>query len=503
MKTKKYIFAGAIAALLFCALPVFAKITVAPEARALQNNFREIAKQSSPTVVYIATERKVKVPKGGGNGFNFDFNFPDLKKYFKKNENDPGNQNEDDGFRKDFNEQKMGGIGSGMIITADGYVLTNYHVIEDAVSVKVILTNEKKYEAEIKGYDARHDIAIIKIKSDDKFPVVELGDSERVMVGDIVLAVGNPFGYENTVTMGIVSAKGRLFDNMDIEGIPKRIPHIIQLDAPINPGNSGGPLFNLEGEVIGINMAIGGSFGAGSIGNMGVGFAIPINDVKAKLKTLMEGKKNSDETPWVGVRLQEIDAKLAKKLKVSTGVLITEVDEKGPGKEAGLKSGDVIIRFDGKEVLTPKNVVEMVAAREVGETAVFKVIREGKEKDIKILLAPWGEKTAGGKPKIKEEKDTKNKDVGITVKNFNENIARKFGIKSSRGVIVMAVEKGSPADKADIQVGDLVKEIDSNEITDTDAFYNVVKAANLKEGVLFVLERAGNSFYVVVSSESK
>ncbi len=499
MKNIKMIFAG-MAVLLLFSLPVAAKVPAAPEAKALQNNLREIAKQASPAVVYIATERKVKVGKGP-NGF--DFNFPDLRKYFKKNENDGGNQDGEEGSRKDYEEQKMGGIGSGMIITPDGYVLTNYHVVEDAVSVKVILTNEKKYDAEIKGYDVRHDIAVLKIKSGDKFPVVDLGDSDKVQVGDIVVAVGNPFGYENTVTMGIVSAKGRLFDNMDIEGIPKRIPHIIQLDAPINPGNSGGPLFNLEGEVIGINMAIAGSFNSGSVGNMGVGFAIPVNDVKAKLNTLMEGKKNSDETPWVGVRLQEVDAKLAKKLKVNSGVLITEVDAKGPGKEAGLKGGDVIVKFDGKEVLTPKNVVEMVAGREVGETAVFTVIRDGKELTIKVLLAPWGEKNAEEKPKVKEEKDNKNKDTGISVKNLNEMLARKYGLKGDKGVVVTAVEKGSLADKADIKAGDIIREIDSKEITNIDVFHSIVKAADLKEGILFVIERGGSTLYIVLSSENK
>ena len=502
MKNLKIAFLG-IALLLLASLPALAKVTASPEARAFQNNLREIARQASPAVVYIETERKVKVDKDQGNGFNFDFNFPDLKKYFKKNKNyneDQGEEEVDPSGR--YGEQRMGGIGSGMIITADGYILTNYHVVEEASSVRVMLTNEKKYEAEVKGYDIRHDMAVLKIKSEEKFPVVELGDSDKVMVGDIVVAVGNPFGYENTVTMGIVSAKGRLFDNMDIAGIPKRIPHVIQLDAPINPGNSGGPLFNIEGEVIGINMAIAGSFGAGgSIGNMGVGFAIPINDVKAKLNALKEGKKNSDETPWVGVRLQEVEPKLAKKLKVKSGVLITDVDEKGPGKEAGLKGGDVIIKLDGKEVLTPKNVVGMVAAREVGEIAVFTVIRDGKEKTIKVLLAPWGEKSAAEKSKPADEKDNQSKDVGITVKNISENIAKKFSIKGEKGVIVTNVEKGSAADKADIMEGDIVREIDSKEISSVEVFSNVLKSADLKEGALFVIERAGNRLYIVVSTE--
>ncbi|MFH1075057.1 MAG: trypsin-like peptidase domain-containing protein, partial [Candidatus Firestonebacteria bacterium] len=279
MKSIKLMLVG-IAVLLVSALPFSAKVQAGNEVRVLQNNLREIAKQASPAVVYIATEKRVKVGNGNGNSFDFNFDMPYFKKYFKKNDKD----DDENGGGKNFNEKKMGGIGSGMIVTEDGFVLTNYHVVEDAETVKVMLTNDKKYDAEVKGYDVRHDMAVLKIKSNDKFPAVELGDSDKVMVGDIVIAVGNPFGYENTVTMGIVSAKGRLFDNMDVEGIPKRIPHIIQTDASINPGNSGGPLFNIEGEVIGVNMAIAGNFSLGSVGNMGVGFAIPINDVKAKLK---------------------------------------------------------------------------------------------------------------------------------------------------------------------------------------------------------------------------
>ncbi|OGF45370.1 MAG: hypothetical protein A2452_04175 [Candidatus Firestonebacteria bacterium RIFOXYC2_FULL_39_67] len=498
MKSIKILLIGA-ALLSVAALPVSAKIQAGNEVKALQNNLREIAKLASPAVVYITTERKVKVGNGNDNGFGFDFGMPDLKKYFKRYDKD--SEDEDNEGSRNNNERKMGGIGSGMIVTEDGFILTNYHVVEDATSVKVILTNDKKYDAEVKGYDVRHDMAVLKIKSSDKFPAVELGDSDKLMVGDIVIAVGNPFGYENTVTMGIVSAKGRLFDNMDIEGIPKRIPHVIQTDAPINPGNSGGPLFNIEGEVVGVNMAIAGNFSMGSVGNMGVGFAIPINDVKVKLKELKEGRKNKDETPWVGVRLQEVDEKLSKKLKVDSGVLITEVDENGPGKEAGLKSGDVILQFDGKEVKSPKNIIEMVASREVGEVVIFKIVRDGKEKEIKIILAPWGEKSLTVKNGNSEDKERKNKDVGITVKNLSELLAKKFGIKADKGVVIAAVEKNSPADKSELQVGDLIKEVDKKVIKDRDDFEKTMNTSDLKEGILFLVERSGNSIFVVISSE--
>ena len=503
MKHIKTLLIGA-AVLMVSVLPLPAKVTAGSEVKALQNNLREISKQASPAVVYISTERKVKMEGNNGNGFNFDFGFPDFKKYFKKNNKDNEEDDGEDGGR-DFNEQKMGGIGSGMIVTEDGFVLTNYHVVEEATAVKVTLMSEgkkkRKYDAEVKGYDVRHDMAILKIKSNDKFPTVEFGDSDKVMVGDIVVAVGNPFGYENTVTMGIVSAMGRLFDNMDIAGIPKRIPHVIQTDASINPGNSGGPLFNIDGEVIGMNMAIAGNFSGGNVGNMGVGFAIPINDVKLKIKGMKEGNKNLDETPWVGVGLQDVEEKLSKKLKVDAGVLITEVNEKGPGKEAGLKSGDVIIKIDGVETRSAEHVVELVASKEVGETVTLKVIRDGKEKDIKVVLASWGKKSSTEKTVKADEKERKNKDIGITVKNLTELVAKKFGIKSDKGVIITSIEKNSPADKGDLQVGDLIKEVDKKEIKDREDFEKAMSAADLKEGVLFVVEREGSSVFIVISLE--
>lgn len=495
MKSLKLLLFG-VAVLLISEYTAAAKVQAGNEVKALQNNLREISKQASPAVVYITTEKKIK--EDSNSIFPFEFGMPDFKKYFK---NRNGEEEEQDNSREKRNKgQRVGGIGSGMIISGDGYILTNYHVVEDALTVKVTLTDDKKYEAEVKGYDARHDIAVLKIKSNDTFPAVELGDSDKVMVGDLVLAVGNPFGYENTVTMGIVSAMGRLFDNMDITGIPKRIPHVIQTDAPINPGNSGGPLLNIEGEVIGVNMAIAGNFSMGSAGNIGLGFAIPINDVKAKLKELMAGRKNIDETPWVGVRLQEVEGRLSKKLKVSAGVLITEVDAKGPGKEAGLKSGDVIVKFNGKTVKAPKNIVEMVAAGEVGETAVFTVVRDGKELEIKIVLAPWGAKSAVSKGKTSGEKEKKHKAAGIAVKDLNESLAGKYGLKSDKGVVIIEVEENTPADKSNLRVGDLIKEVDKKAVKDKEEFEKAMSSADLKEGVLFVVEREGSTLFVVVTS---
>ena len=282
-------FSAALCLALALSLPAFAKVEASAELKAMQSNLREVAKQVNPSVVLIVVEKKSSEKVSGGR-FGFDFEFPnDLRKFFK---GDNGSNDEDTPKKKQkLPQHKSSGMGSGFVITSDGYVITNYHVVEDADSVKVTMYDETVYDAEVKGYDKRHDVAVVKIKSDKKFPAAALGDSDKTFVGDIVIAIGNPFGYSNTVTMGIVSAKGRLFDNPELNGAIKRIPNIIQTDAAINPGNSGGPLLNIEGEVIGVNMAIAGDFSTGNVGNMGLGFAIPIKDVKKLLDELVKGKK--------------------------------------------------------------------------------------------------------------------------------------------------------------------------------------------------------------------
>ena len=495
-KVKVAVLAGVLGILF--TFPVSAKVNVPGEVKGLQNTLREVAKQVNPCVVLVYVEKKAEV-KGGGQGFNYDFEFHfNFKKYFRGEGQDDDGEEESPLPKRKIPEQRSQGMGSGFIITQDGWLVTNYHVIEDATDVKVTLLDETKYDAEVKGYDKRHDIALLKIKSDKKFPSTGLGNSDETMVGDLVIALGNPFGYSNTVTMGIVSAKGRLFDNLEGNGAMKRIPNIIQTDAAINPGNSGGPLCNIEGDVIGVNMAIAGNFSIGSVGNMGVGFAIPINDVKKLLDELMKGKKSTAETPWVGIRLQELDKKLTKRLGIANGVLIPEVDETGPGKEAGLVAGDVVVKLDGKEVSTPKQLASAVANKEVGDYITLTVNRNGKEKEIKIVLAPWGEKNVKGKNKENKEAEKKTSELGVEVKDINERTARAYGLKAKKGVVVVSVEKNSLADKADIKEGDVIKEIDRKEIKDLDSFVNAVKSLNHKEGALFLIERIGGSMYVVV-----
>jgi len=484
--------------MLLVTLPVFGKIQPAKEVISLQNTLRDVAKDVSPAVVYIYTEKTLA---SKSYERDFDFDIPGFRWFFKRDDNDEENNYDKKFKKKIYPKEKIGGVGSGMIVTTDGFILTNYHVIEEATTVKVMMIDNSKYDAEVKGFDKRHDLAVIKIKVDKKLPIVSFGNSDSVMPGDIVVAIGNPFGYSNTVTMGIVSAKGRLFENFDVEGIPKRIPNVIQTDAPINPGNSGGPLVNIEGEVIGVSVAIAGNFSFGNIGNMGVGFAIPINDAKRILDDLIKGKRISTETPWIGIRLQEMDKKLAKKFNVEKGVIISEVDDKGPGKEVGLKSGDVIIKFNGKEVNSPSELVQMVAEKEVGDVVTLLILRDGKEKEIKVELAPWGEKSAKNTLRKEKGEEKVTDDIGLYVKNITDSLKEKYGIKSKTGVVVVEVEKDSLADKAEIQEGDVIKEVDKKEIDNVDDFERAVRKGNLKEGILLLIERGGNNIFVVLSSE--
>jgi serine protease Do len=300
-----------------------------------------------------------------------------------------------------------------------------------------------------------------------------------------------------------VSYKGRLFEDMMVNGNVKRIPNIIQTDASINPGNSGGPLVNLEGEAIGVNVAIAGNFSMGNVGNMGVGFAIPINDVKKIMDNLMKGTKTNVGSPWIGVKLQELDKKLAKKFGVEKGVLLSEIDDRGPAKEAGFKNGDIMVKMNGKPVESPKQVVQLIAEKEVGDEVAMTVIRDNKEKEIKVVLAPWGEKNAKSALTLKGDKAPAKKasETGIEVSDLNAKIAKQYGIKSKKGVIVEKVEKGSIADKAEIKEGDVIKEVDRKEIENTEEFEKAVKEGSLKDGLLLLIERQGSSVYIVISSE--
>ncbi len=337
-----------------------------PSGRALPS-FASLTAQASPAVVHIKVVAVEKAVQPGP--FGEDAPFPGFHPPFP-----PG------GFRRQ-------GSGSGFIIRQDGVILTNNHVVEDAKEITVILTDKREYSAKVIGRDPKTDLAVLKIVPKGDLPVAQLGDSDALRVGDWVIAIGNPFGLSNTVTVGIVSAKGRVIGAGPYDDF-------IQTDAAINPGNSGGPLFNARGEVVGINSAIFSQSG----GNIGIGFAIPINVAKQLLPEL---ETNGSVTRgWLGVSIQQLTPELARSLSVSEarGALVADVTSSGPAEKSGMKRGDIIVSYDGKKIEDSAALPTLVAATPVGRTVPVEVIRNGKSKTLAVTVSRLVERTAADDP---------------------------------------------------------------------------------------------------------
>lgn len=432
-------------------------------------SFAKLVKALKPAVVNISTTQVIKQHR------------------FKAAPGQPGH--EQDPFGDDFFERFFGGapqkdlkrksLGSGFIISKDGYILTNFHVVENASEIKVSLSDEKVYEAEVIGRDAKTDIALIKIKADGDLPTVSLGNSEELEVGDWVIAIGNPFGLDQTVTAGIVSAKGRVvgagpYDNF------------IQTDASINPGNSGGPLFNTKGEVVGINAMIYSPSG----GNVGIGFAIPVNMAKELLPQLKE--KGKFTRGWLGVMIQHITPELAESFGIpkEKGALIGDVVKDSPAEAAGIKRGDVVLRYDGKDVDKTNDLSRLVAATPVGKEVELLILRERKEIKLKIKIG-----------EMKEEKEVVaekgEKDLGMVVQEIIPEVARYFGIEDTTGVIVTEVEADSEAENAGIVRGDIIKEVNRTAIKTLSDYKKALKAAK-KNTMLLLVKRGDSTLFVTV-----
>jgi len=337
----------------------------------IPDSFAELAAKQAHVAVNVSTTKIVKSMQRFS-----PFQSREFKDFFG-----------DEFFRHFFGqipeqEMKQRSLGSGVVVSRDGYILTNNHVVADADEILVTLSDKKKYEAQIIGRDPKTDLALIKIKTENTIPAARLGDSDKLKVGDWVVAIGNPFGLGSTVTAGIVSAKGRVIGAGPYD-------NFIQTDASINPGNSGGPLFNLNGEVIGINTAIVSQSG----GNVGIGFAIPINMAKSVMPQLKERGKVI--RGWLGVSIQLVTQEIKEKfgLKTEEGALIGEVTKGSPADKGGLKRGDVIINFDGKKIKTMNTLPSMVAETPVGKEIEILIIRKGKEKRLTITIGELQEDT--------------------------------------------------------------------------------------------------------------
>lgn len=389
-------------------------------------------------------------------------------------------------FFGDIPEQRFEthSLGSGFIISSDGYILTNNHVVEKAEEIKIKLDNGKEYEAKVVGKDPKTDLALIKVNPDKNFsdPVV-LGDSDELRVGDWVIAVGNPFGLGHTVTAGIISAKGRVIGAGPYDDF-------LQTDAAINPGNSGGPLFNLKGEVVGINTAI-------VARGQGIGFAIPINMARELLPQLKEGKIVRG---WLGVMIQGLTPDLAKSfgLEEPKGALVANVLPGGPAEKAGIKRGDIVLEFDGKDISDARTLSRIVAATPPGKTVDVVVLRDGKRQSIRVVVGTMPEEGASVE-KTEEGAVEKSKQWGLTVQNITPDIAEQLGWeKDEMGVVVTEVEPQSPAWKAGVSSGDLIKEVNRKKVHNIRDFKIAVEQAKETESLLLLIRRGDQTFYVAL-----
>jgi serine protease Do len=433
-------------------------------------SFSQLVNHVKPTIVNISTTTVIKGPNmqdrfmGPSNPFKDFFGDDFVDKFFG---NSP---------RREFKQRSLG---SGFIIDREGYILTNNHVIEKASSIKVRLSDEKEYDATVVGKDAKTDVALIKINVKHELPVAAFGDSDKLEVGDWVVAIGNPFGLEHTVTAGIVSAKGRVIGAGPYDDF-------IQTDASINPGNSGGPLLNMKGEVVGINTAI-------VSGGQGIGFAIPINVARDLLTQLKS--KGKVARGWLGIVIQKITPEIAKTFgfKESEGALVSDVAEGGPAEKAGIKRGDIITSFNGKHIKDNETLPRLVGATEIGKKAKVSIIRDGKPMEVEVVIGelPEGGLKASKKPEVE-------KDLGLVVQDITPEIAKHLNIKDRKGVIVTDVTPGSPAQDADIRSGDIIKEIGRKPIRSIADFKETMGSVNSKEGVVMLIKRDNTTFYTVI-----
>jgi serine protease Do len=432
-------------------------------------SFNRLAVLVSPAVVNIRT---VKTIKGGGP-------------VFRQFQRDPWGK---EGPFKDFFERFFGdemqkefkqpSLGSGFIIDKAGYVVTNNHVIEDADQIKVKLKDEREFNAAIVGRDPNTDIALLKIESNQNFTTVKLGDSDALQVGQWVVAIGSPFGLEQTVTAGIVSAKGRVIGSGPYDDF-------IQTDASINPGNSGGPLLNMLGEVVGINTAIVAS-------GQGIGFAIPINLARDIIVAL----KNEGEVirGWLGVAIQDLSAELAEYYNIESkkGVFVADVFEGDPADQAGIKPKDIILAVNGEKITTSRQLTSIIAKIPVNDSAKIKILRDGKAKTFKVKIAKRPEERLAGPGRPPEQTE----EFGIRVSDLTPEIAQRFNIDESAGVIVTQVESGSKGDGADVRVGDIIKEINRRPVKNTSEYESLLRDIEPGEAVNLFIRRKNAGFLV-------
>jgi Do/DeqQ family serine protease len=438
-------------------------------AKSLGLAFVEVAKKVQPAVVNVTTEKTITMRPWERFGDDF-FKGSPFEDFFRGFGAPPRER------EKEYRHKQRSG-GSGVIVDKEGYILTNNHVVEGADKVKVRLNDGREFTATVKGQDPRTDLAVLHIKAKD-LPAAVLGDSDKLEVGEWAIAIGSPFGLEHTVTVGVISAKGR-------SGLGTgTYEDFIQTDASINPGNSGGPLINIDGEVIGVNAMI---IQPGT----GIGFAIPINTAKQILNDLI--KQGKVVRPWLGISVQDLTPEMIEhfKVKEKEGVLVGQVYPGTGAEKAGLVSGDIIKSVDDKPVKNVSELIKEIQKKKVGQKIKLDILRDGKGMTIEVITTSMPDK-----PELAKEKEAEEK-LGARVQELTPQLALRYRISGvKRGVVVLGVEEGSFADEIGLQEGDVILEINRKKIETIKDFEKAMKDANPEKGILFHLHRRGSSFYL-------
>jgi len=441
------------------------------EAFSLENfsmSIAEIAERVGPAVVNVDTVRMVTQQSPFGND-------PIFERFF-------GDQ-----FKEYSRTIPQKGTGSGFIINKEGYILTNEHVVHRADEIKVTMADGREFTGKVIGSDQTSDLAIVKIESDNNLPIVELGDSEGLRVGEIVIAIGNPYGLQQTVTMGVVSAKGRNIP----AGIAGQVyRNFIQTDTAINPGNSGGPLLNTKGEVIGVNTAI-------IPYAQGIGFAIPINTAKRNIDDLINlGRVRRS---WLGVYIQEVTPEIAEQFNLSEakGVLVGQVIEDSPAEDSGILRGDIIIKVNEKEVNTPAELQEKIRSIEIGNTANIEILRDGKNLsfNVKIDEVPTENEGESAKEKVFSVQ------TGLMVDKVTKEIAQELGLPRVEGLVITEVIPGSSADDRGLKTGDVVLEANRIEMSSLQKWNDMISTLKPEDTLLLLVYRDYHTYYVPIKVE--
>jgi serine protease Do len=436
-------------------------------------DFVDLAAKLSPAVVNISSEE----PEEPGANSEEDEPTPS-----------PGGKTPHNPFEEYSPHAKS--LGSGFIVSKDGYVVTNDHVVTDADRIAVSTQDGNQYKAKLVGRDEKSDIALLKIEPKHELPVAPLGNSDDVRVGQWVMAIGNPFGFDHSVTVGVVSAKGRF--------IPGNFDEFIQTDASINPGNSGGPLISVHGEVVGVNSAIYTRTGS----NMGIGFAIPVNIVKEELAQLRASGKVV--RGWLGVYIQKMTPEIAESLGLPspTGALVAEVLKGGPAKSAGIQRGDVITSFDGTPIMDSRELPLMVGRTPIGHIATLKLMRQGKPQELKIAITQsHEEELASAQPVGKPSRGTASP-FGLYVKDLSADLARELGLDQSSGVVISSVQPGSRADEAGLRARDVILEVNREVVKDVGAYQQAMNVGGKGKIVLILVKRGDSTIYFALKPEA-